>query len=53
MRWALSLHDPKPTTDWQELSRLTQGQRITIERVRLADKNIAIEGWFELRNWRA
>jgi hypothetical protein len=34
--------------DWQELTRLTQGQRIVIERVRLTDKDIAIEGMFEL-----
>jgi hypothetical protein len=44
----LSLPDPKPITDWQELTRLTQGQRIVVERVRLADKDIAIEGCFEL-----
>jgi hypothetical protein len=36
------------TTDWQELTRLTQGQEIIVERVRLADKDIAIEGHFEL-----
>jgi hypothetical protein len=34
--------------DWQELTRLTQGQRIVVERVRIADKDIAIEGNFEL-----
>ena len=34
--------------DWQELTRLTQGEPITIERVRLTDKDIAIEGRFEL-----
>ena len=28
--------------------RLTQGQHIVVERVRLTDKNIAIEGTFEL-----
>lgn len=39
---------PKPVSDWQELTRLTQGQPIVIERVRLADTNIAIEGAFEL-----
>lgn len=38
----------KSTTDWQELTRLTQGQEIIVERVRLADKDIAIEGHFEL-----
>lgn len=35
-------------TDWQELTRLTQGQPIVVERVRLAEKDIAIEGSFEL-----
>ena len=34
--------------DWQELTQLTQGQPVTVERVRLTDKNIAIEGSFEL-----
>src|SRR5579863_2328997 len=34
--------------DWQELTRLTEGRRIVVERVRIADKNIAIEGEFEL-----
>jgi hypothetical protein len=44
----VSLPDLKSSTDWQELARLTQGQRIVVERVRLAEKNIAIEGTFEL-----
>ena len=35
-------------TDWQELTRLTQGRPFVIERVRLADRDIAIEGRFEL-----
>lgn len=39
---------PDPKADWQELTRLTQGQPIVVERVRLADKDIAIEGRFEL-----
>jgi hypothetical protein len=34
--------------DWQELTRLTQSNPIIVERVRLADKKIAIEGDFEL-----
>ena len=34
--------------DWQELTRLTQGQPIVVERIRLTDKDIAIEGSFEL-----
>jgi len=34
--------------DWQELTRLTQGQAVVVERVRLVDQGIAIEGQFEL-----
>ena len=34
--------------DWQELTGLTQGAPLIIERVRLADRDIAIEGEFEL-----
>ena len=34
--------------DWQELTRLTQGQPIVVERVRLTEKGIAIDGGFEL-----
>jgi hypothetical protein len=40
--------DSKPNSDWQELTRLTQGQDIVVERVRLAGKDIAIEGRFDL-----
>jgi len=40
--------DPKALTDWQELTRLTQGQPVIVERVRLAGKDVAIEGSFEL-----
>ncbi len=36
------------TQDWQALSELTQGRAIVVERVRLADRGIAIEGAFEL-----
>jgi hypothetical protein len=32
--------------DWQELTKLTQGKAFTIEKVRLADRDIAIEGRF-------
>lgn len=38
----------KTSKDWQELTQLTQGQPILVERVRLPDKNIAIEGSFDL-----
>ena len=34
--------------DWQELTQLTQGQFLVVERVRLVDKDIAIEGRFAL-----
>jgi hypothetical protein len=34
--------------EWQELTKLTQGQSIVVERVRLADTGVAIEGAFEL-----
>jgi len=34
--------------DWQELTQLTQGRALIVERVRLADRDIAIEGSFEL-----
>ena len=40
--------DPKALTDWQELTRLTQGQPVIVERLRLAGKDVAIEGSFEL-----
>ena len=36
------------TTDWQELTDLTRGNRLVVERVRLAEKDVAIEGRFEL-----
>jgi hypothetical protein len=35
-------------SDWQELTRLTRGRPIVVERVRLADSGIAVEGSFEL-----
>jgi hypothetical protein len=34
--------------DWQELTRLTQGAPLVVERVRLADRDIVVEGAFEL-----
>jgi hypothetical protein len=39
---------PKSSKDWQELTQLTQGHPLVVERVRLTDKDIAIEGSFEL-----
>ena len=40
--------DPKDIRDWQELTRLTGGEALIVERVRLAEKDIAIEGAFAL-----
>ena len=36
------------TQDWQSLTALTQGKAIVVERVRLTEQDIAIEGAFEL-----
>jgi len=38
----------KSSKDWLELTQLTQGRPVVVERVRLAEKDIAIEGCFEL-----
>ena len=40
--------ESKSPKDWQELTRLTSGQRIVVERVRIAERDIAVEGRFEL-----
>ena len=34
--------------DWQELTALTQGAPLVVERVRLAGRDITVEGEFEL-----
>jgi hypothetical protein len=39
--------DRKTVRDWQELVQLTQGRPIVVERVRLADRDVVIEGAFE------
>jgi hypothetical protein len=36
------------STEWNELTKITRGQPITIERIRLNDSGIAIEGDFTL-----
>jgi hypothetical protein len=36
------------TKDWQELTRLTRGAPVVVERVRVIDSDIVIEGQFEL-----
>jgi hypothetical protein len=38
----------KNSKDWQELTQLTEGHPVVVERVRLVDQDIAIEGRFEL-----
>ena len=38
----------RSSRDWQELTQLTQRHPVVIERVRIADRDIAIEGSFEL-----
>lgn len=39
---------PELPNDWQELTRLTQGREMIVERVRLADTGIIVEGSFQL-----
>lgn len=36
------------TSDWQVLTHLTRGARISVERVRMAETGVAVEGAFEL-----
>jgi hypothetical protein len=38
----------KPASDWQELLRIANGSELVVERVRIPDKQIAIEGSFTL-----
>jgi hypothetical protein len=38
----------KSLKDWQELTQITQGQPVVVERVRMEKKDIVIEGSFEL-----
>ena len=38
----------KPLKDWQELTQITQGQPVLVERVRMVKKDIVVEGSFEL-----
>ena len=41
--------DPKNTTaDWQDLLRMAQGAQLVIERVRIPEKGVAVEGAFTL-----
>jgi hypothetical protein len=34
--------------DWQELTKMTRGEPVTVERVRLVEKDIVLEGNFDL-----
>lgn len=36
------------TQDWQELTKISRGGPLLVERVRLSDSDIALEGSFEL-----
>jgi hypothetical protein len=40
--------EPKTASDWQDLLRMAQGAPLVIERVRIPEKEIAIEGAFTL-----
>ena len=40
--------DAKSASDWQDLLRIAQGSPVVIERVRIPEKQIAIEGAFTL-----
>jgi hypothetical protein len=40
--------ETKPASDWQDLLRIAQGTPMVIERVRIPEKQIAIEGAFTL-----
>jgi hypothetical protein len=43
-----SIDQSQRALDWQELTRLTHGEPVTVERVRLAASGVEIEGSFEL-----
>lgn len=40
--------DPKSASDWQDLLRIAQGGPMLVERVRLPEKQITVEGAFTL-----
>jgi len=42
---AIKMNSPR---EWQELTQITQGGKVLVERVRMVDTDIAIEGRFEL-----
>jgi hypothetical protein len=40
--------DPKSVSDWQDLLRIAQGGPLVVERVRMPEKQITVEGAFTL-----
>ena len=42
------MRSPPKAKEWQELTRLTQGAPLVVERVRLRDSDLSIEGAFAL-----
>lgn len=40
--------DPKSVSEWQDLLRIAQGGPLVVERVRIPEKNITVEGAFAL-----
>jgi len=40
--------DPKSASDWQDLLRIAQGGPLVVERVRMPEKQITVEGTFTL-----
>src|SRR5215469_1900761 len=40
--------DPKSASDWQDLLRIAQGGPLVVERVRIPERNISVEGAFTL-----
>ena len=40
--------DSKSASEWQDLLRIAQGGRLVIERVRIPDRNLTVEGAFTL-----
>ena len=42
------MNNRNESKDWQQLTQFTQGRPIAVERVRLTESNIAVEGRFEL-----
>jgi hypothetical protein len=39
---------PKPSSDWQDVLHIAQGSALVVERVRIQEKQIAVEGQFAL-----